>query len=341
MRITPEILERNSRMLALHDFSKEDMASVLNTRVAMVGAGGLGSPALRLLTAIGFGKIRVIDRDIVELSNIQRQTIYNHQDIGKPKAVVAVENLSVQNPDVEFEPICATVTEDNVIELLKGVDIIVDGLDSFKAIHAINYASLSLGIPYVFAGAVEYYANLSTFIPRETGCLYCLMGDAKDNPDNTCAQIGVSPSLLSIASAIEVREAVLLAIGRSPNLKNRLMSVDISAFSFDTFEISRIDDCPVCSGDVVASRADNTSPSIVTLCSGSVSIAPQTRRDLKFSEIIKRLDSKYEVLSEKGFLVIQAPDNVRITIMSGGNAVVREVKNEESAKRLYDEIVGE
>ena len=198
-------------MLALRDFSEDDMKSIMKTTIAVVGAGGLGSPALRLLTAIGFGKIRIIDRDIVELSNIQRQTIYNTQDIGEPKVEASAANLKMINPNVEFDPICISIREDNALDLLKGSDIILDGLDSFKARRAVNGASLELGIPYIFAGAVEYYANLTTFVPGKTGCLNCVMGNAQDNPDNTCAQVGVTPTLLSLAAAVEVNEAVRLS----------------------------------------------------------------------------------------------------------------------------------
>ena len=230
-------------MLALRDFSEEDMKSIMNTTVAVVGAGGLGSPALRLLTALGFGKIRIIDRDIVELSNIQRQTVYNTSDIGEPKVEAATTNLKMVNPNVEFEPTCISIGEDNAIDLLQGADIILDGLDSFKARRAVNKASIALGIPYIFAGAVEYYANLSTFVPGKTGCLNCVMGEAEDNPENTCANVGVTPTLLSLVAAVEVNEAIRIATGKVPILENRLMTIDSSSLTFDFFDIGKAEDC--------------------------------------------------------------------------------------------------
>ena len=227
-------------MLALRDFSEDDMDTIMNTTVAMLGAGGLGSPALRLLTAIGFGRIRIVDRDIVELSNIQRQTVYNTEDIGKPKAEVAAENLERMNPEVQFDPICVSINDDNAIDVIKGADVIVDGLDSFLARRSVNKASLALNVPYVFAGAVEHYANLTTFIPGKTGCLHCVMGDAKDNPENTCANVGVSPTLLSFAATVEVNEVLKIALGREPDLTNKLMTIDTSALSFDFFDIGNL-----------------------------------------------------------------------------------------------------
>jgi adenylyltransferase/sulfurtransferase len=246
MKFTEEQLDRYSRSLKLRDFGVKDLEALGDTTVSMVGAGGIGSSTLRLLASLGFGNIRIIDGDSVELSNMQRQNIYNASDIGKKKAECASKNLSLMNPDVTYDPVVRAINQDNAEELLRGSDLIVDGLDSFEARRAVNEASLILDIPYVFAGAVEYYANLTTFIPGKTGCLNCVMGDAKDNPQNTAAAIGVSPELLSIVGGIEAREALLVATGRQAGLVGKLMAIDIGTLTFDLFEIARSESCPVC-----------------------------------------------------------------------------------------------
>ncbi|MGY5875335.1 MAG: HesA/MoeB/ThiF family protein [Candidatus Thorarchaeota archaeon] len=246
MTLTEDQRERYSRMLALRDFNEEDMESIMKTQITMVGAGGLGSAALRLLAAIGFGRITIIDNDIVELSNIQRQTVYNTEDLGRNKAEAASENLGRMNPEVKFKSVVSKIDDTNAVMHIKSADIIVDGLDSFKARRAVNTASVNLRIPYIFAGAVEYYGNLSTFIPGETGCLHCMLRDAKDDPELTCANIGVSPTLLSIVGAIEVREAVLLATGQKPKLHGQLMTIDIDSLAIECFDLKRVDNCPIC-----------------------------------------------------------------------------------------------
>jgi adenylyltransferase/sulfurtransferase len=246
MKLTKDQRDRYSRSLKLRDFGEEEMITVTKTTVSMVGAGGIGSPTLRLLASMGFGKIRIIDGDKVDLSNLQRQNIYNTQDIGKSKARCAATNLSLMNPEVEYQAIDSAIEEGNVEKLLKESDIIVDGLDSFHTRRLVNHVCVKHGIPYVFAGAVEYYANLSTIIPGQTGCLHCVMGNAQDNPENTAAKIGVSPELLSVVAGIEARECLLLAIGRKPNLAGRLMTIDISTLSADFFEFARLENCPVC-----------------------------------------------------------------------------------------------
>ncbi|MGY5856409.1 MAG: HesA/MoeB/ThiF family protein [Candidatus Thorarchaeota archaeon] len=340
MKLTDEQQERYSRMLALRDFSETDMETIMNTSVAMLGAGGLGSPALRLLAAIGFGRIRIIDRDIVELSNIQRQTVFNTEDIGKPKAEAAADNLELMNPEVQFEPICVSVDEENAVDVLKGVDIIVDGLDSFKARRAVNKASLSLNKPYVFAGAIEYYANLTTFIPGKTGCLNCLMGDAQDNPENTCAQVGVSPMLLSVAAAIEVNEALKLALGRESDLANRLMTIDTSSLSFDFFDIAKATDCDVCSSPQKEITRKQTELTVTQLCSQSFNVSPGQILDIDLASLSTKLESDYSVKRMKRFLVVNVNNEIRVTIMSAGNVVVKGVSTADKASKLYKDMIG-
>ena len=339
MKITPKEVERYSRMLALHDFKKSDMESVKGIRVAVVGAGGLGSPALRLLTAIGFGVIRIVDRDVVELSNIQRQTIYNTQDVGKPKADVAAENLALLNPHVNFEPLCISIEESNANDILKGCDIIVDGLDSFHSRRAVNKASQSLGIPYVFAGAVEYYANLTTFVPGETGCFSCIMGNVEDNPENSCEKIGVTPTLLSIVAAIEVREAVLLAIKKEARLKNRLMTVDISSLSFDFFEIARAENCPVCSVNRVDDMPSQEGPIATALCSGTFNVSPMKILNLDLKSIAALLAKKHKVASQEKFLAIETGSGVKVTLSATGTATIKGVETPEKALSVYQDIL--
>ncbi len=326
-------------MLALRDFTEKDMQTIMQTNVTVVGAGGLGSPALRLLTAIGFGTIRIIDRDIVELSNIQRQTIYNTEDIGEPKALVAAANLALMNPEVNFEPLAVSIQDENVNELLKGTNIIIDGLDSFKTRRIINRASLELKIPYVFAGAVEYYANLSTFIPDKTGCLHCLMGDAEDNPENTCARVGVSPTLLSLAAAVEVNEAIHLAIGVQPVLANRLMTIDSAVLGFDFFDIGRVATCPQCSPSRTVDKKRGNGLTVHTLCSQSFNVSPQSIMDLNLEEIARNLDTQNIIKSSKKFLVVQKPSGPKITLMSSGSAIIKGVDTADDAVRLYEDIL--
>lgn len=327
-------------MLALRDISEEDMETIMNTTVAQIGAGGLGSPSLRLLTAIGFGRIRIVDRDIVELSNIQRQTVFNTEDIGQPKAEVAAENLSRMNPEVSFDPICVSITDENAVDVLKGADVIVDGLDSFLARRAVNRASISLGIPFVFAGAVEYYSNLTTFVPGKTGCLHCVMGDAQDNPENTCARVGVSPMLLSLAASVQINEVLQLALGREPALANRLMTIDTSSLSFDFFDIGKATDCEVCSNPKMYKPTGSNELRVTQLCSQSFNISPEKLIKIDLEKLATKLEKDHTVKRMKRFLVVETSDDVKITIMRAGNIVVKGISTVDEATQLFEDIIG-
>lgn len=337
MKPNAESLERHSRMLALRDFSENDLESIMNTTITVVGAGGLGSPILRLLTSIGFGRIRIIDHDIVDLSNLQRQNIYNTEDVGKPKVHAAVANLSKQNPEVIFEPIAATIRADNAFDLLNGSDIVIDGLDSMAARRAVNIASLHHGIPYIYAGALEYYANVSTFVPGRTGCLHCLIGDMQDNLENTCANVGVSASLLSLVGAIEVNEAILLATGKQAKLAGRLMHIDIDTLSFESFEIKKMESCPVCSKEI-PKPVQMTEVTIAMLCSESYSVSPPKPLDLNLEEIEARCQPHYHVKKRAKFLLLES-DKVRVTLMSQGNAVIKGLIDPTEVLSCYRDIV--
>jgi len=178
MKLTDKQRERYSRMLALRDFSDDDMETIMNTTVAMLGAGGLGSPSLRLLTAIGFGRIRIVDRDIVELSNIQRQTVFNTRDIGKPKAEAAAENLELMNPEVQFDPICVSIDDENGIDVLKVTFWVRRGSPYFSEQPDMNE---DLIVEYLNSN--NNWVKLDTFIGFDTpGQIlygkYNLVGDA-------------------------------------------------------------------------------------------------------------------------------------------------------------------
>ncbi len=339
MKLTQKQRERYSRLLALKNIGEEHMKAIMGTTVTVVGAGGLGSPALRLLAAIGFGKIRIIDRDIVELSNIQRQTIYNTEDIGKPKAEAAANNLSLMNPEIEIDPHAVSLQEANAIKLLDGSDIILDGLDSFESLRIVNKASLKLGIPYIFAGAIEYYANLSTFIPGKTACFNCIMGDAKDNPENTCANVGVTPIVLSLAASIEVNEAIFIATGREPLLANRLMTIDSETLSFETFDISRSKTCSVCSNSEIVMKDENKELHVTHLCSQSFNITPPELKELNLEQVADILSNTGVIKRTGRFLVITISDGKKITLMPSGNAIIKGVNTAEEAVRLYQNIM--
>jgi adenylyltransferase/sulfurtransferase len=166
-----EELERYSRQIVLKAIGTEGQARLKNARVCVVGIGGLGCVSALQLTAMGVGYIRLVDQDVVDLTNLHRQPVYDVSSIGYPKVEVAEKKLKSLNPNVETDPLTLIVDSNTAESIVKGVEVVVDGLDRFVPRYAINRACLKLKVPYVFGGAIETYGNVSTIIPGETACL--------------------------------------------------------------------------------------------------------------------------------------------------------------------------
>jgi len=237
--LTGEDLETYSRQIVLRDVGYDGQLRIRNAKVCVVGVGGLGCPVAVQLTAMGVGLIRLVDRDVVERSNLQRQHLYDTNSLGKSKVEAASERLSALNPDVEIEIVPASVDVNNAVDLVRGMDVVVDGLDRLRPRYAINRACVQLKVPYVFGAAIEMFGNVSTILPGKTFCLECLLPDMSDEQLPSCSVVGVHPSVLGVTSSIEVSEAVRLITGGTPQLANRLLYCDLRRLSMDVIEIVR------------------------------------------------------------------------------------------------------
>ncbi|MCX8171374.1 MAG: HesA/MoeB/ThiF family protein, partial [Candidatus Bathyarchaeota archaeon] len=244
--LSEDELELYSRQIALSEIGYEGQLKLKRSSVCIAGLGGLGSPSALQLAAMGIGHIRLIDQDVVELSNLHRQLLYGAKYVGYPKVEVAAKRLKELNPNVEVEPIPASISADNAAEYIKGVDVVIDGLDRMAPRYAINRACQKLGIPYVFAAAIMTFGNVATIIPGETPCLECFQGNIRDETLPTCATVGVHTSLLSVISGIEVSEAIRIILGKKPRLAGKLLYCDIGDLSFEEIDLRKVDSCPVC-----------------------------------------------------------------------------------------------
>ncbi|MGC8911850.1 MAG: HesA/MoeB/ThiF family protein [Nitrososphaeria archaeon] len=247
MELNEEEFERYSRQIILKYIGYEGQLKIKNSKACVAGLGGLGSIIAFQLTAIGFGHVRLVDRDVVERSNLHRQYLYDVDSIGLPKVEVAYEKLKKLNPNVKLEPFPVSVNEFSAGEVLKDVDLVIDGFDRISPRYAVNRACVRLGIPYIFGAALETYGNVSTIIPGKTPCLECIFPNLDDRRLPTCSTVGVHPSLLSIIASIEVSEAVNLVLG-SPKLAGKLLYFDLSDYTIVDVNVSRVSNCPVCSG---------------------------------------------------------------------------------------------
>ncbi|MEM2897058.1 MAG: HesA/MoeB/ThiF family protein, partial [Candidatus Bathyarchaeia archaeon] len=193
--LTEEELDAYSRQIVLTDIGYEGQLKLKNSKVAIVGLGGLGSISSMKLAAMGVGYLRIIDRDIVSMSDLHRQHLYDMSLVGYPKAEAAYRKLRVLNPRISIEPIANSLNTLNAIELINGVNVVIDGLDAIETRYLLNRACQKLKIPYIFGSAIEAFGNVSTIIPEETACLECFYHGLKDEVLPKCGTIGVHPSI--------------------------------------------------------------------------------------------------------------------------------------------------
>jgi len=238
MLIEDEI-KRYDRQIKI--FGEEGQEKLKRAKVFIAGAGGLGSPVSIYLTVAGIGKIRMVDHDIVELSNLNRQILHWDNDIGKKKAESAEEKLKKMNPDVEVEVISKTIDAGNIDELVGDFDMIVDAMDNFPTRYLLNRTALAKNIPF-FHGAVEgFYGQATTIIPGKTACLRCIFPEFP--PPTTFQVVGVTPGIIGCIQATEVIKYIL---GIGSSLGNRLLMWDGLNAEMDELTVKKNPTCEDC-----------------------------------------------------------------------------------------------
>ncbi|MFX1299403.1 MAG: ThiF family adenylyltransferase [Promethearchaeota archaeon] len=241
-----KISERYQRFVVLRDVGEKGLQRIQKSKVAVIGIGGLGSISATKLVTLGIEQLRIVDPDVVDATNLQRQFLYREKDIGKPKVHLAARRLQPLNPEVTIEPIEVQLTKDTVNDLIKDMDVIIDGLDHFATRYILNDACCRNNVPYIFAGALEATGNLTTILPGKTACLECIYGGVDDAQQPTCHTIGVYPTLLGVVANIQVHEAIRIILGHSPRLAGHLLFVDLNSLRFDQFPIARHENCVAC-----------------------------------------------------------------------------------------------
>lgn len=238
--LTEEEKRRYSRQLML--FGEEVQLKLKKSRVAIVGAGGLGSPVAYYLAAAGIGKLRLIDYDTVSLSNLNRQILHWTSDIGKPKILSAKEKLTKLNPNVKIEVIKDKLSEANYRKLLEGMDLIIDALDNWQAKMLLNKACIRMKKPLIHAGVRGMYGQLLVIIPGKTPCLRCLI----PSPETEIEKLPVFGTTPGVLGLIQVTEAFKLLTGYGEPLLNKLLIYDGYSLEFSYIDVTRNPNCPVC-----------------------------------------------------------------------------------------------
>lgn len=335
---------RYSRQVLFAPIGLKGQAKLARARVAIVGMGALGTVLSTQIVRAGVGFVRLIDRDIVEPSNLQRQSLYDEADAeqGKAKAAAAAEKLHQANGEVEIEIAIDDLTWRNAEQLLTDVDVILDGTDNFEVRYLINDVSVKHNIPWSYGGAVSSYGTTAFFQPGETPCLVCLFGANSGGTHDTCDTVGVIAPVVSMIASLQVAETMKYLTGNVNALNRSLTHVNVWGNEFRSLAMGQAnDDCPCCRDRTFTSLEGSSSDSLtVSMCGRqTIQVRPSTTFTTPLQEMAKRLGSVGEVRHNAHLLRCDIGD-FQITLFADGRALIHGVEDGATARSLYARYIG-
>lgn len=344
-----EQYERYSRQILFAPLGEEGQKRLLESRAVVVGCGALGTVLAGLLVRAGVGRLRLVDRDFVELSNLQRQTLFEEADAHEalPKAIAAERRLRAANAGVAIEGVVADLTPENADELLGGFPLILDGTDNFETRMLVNDYAVSAGVPWIYAAAVGSYGVTFTVRPGETACLACLVESSGDGnaaaaglaPEQTCDTAGVLNTAAGVIGALEAAEAVKLLSGHPEALAGRLISCDVWKGRFQSVRVERDAGCRACGRHEFRWLEGEAQPQ-VTMCGRDSVQIHERRRRLDLEDLARRLSSVASGVRTNGFLLRFAVASCEVTVFPDGRAVFKGTKDPAVARSLYARYIG-
>jgi sulfur-carrier protein adenylyltransferase/sulfurtransferase len=246
--LSPEQIKRYSRHIMLPEVGEAGQGKLLDAKVLFLGAGGLGSPSALYLAAAGVGTIGIVDDDVVDESNLQRQVLHNLERLGMPKVESARKTLQLLNPDVKVIPHQTRLTSENIMEILAGYDLVIDGADNFPTRYLLNDAALKLRKPVIHASIFRFEGQLTTFLPDSGPCYRCLYPDPPPpGMAPSCQEAGVLGVLPGLVGTMQANEAVKLILGIGESMSGRLLVFDALGTKFRTLKLRKDPQCRVCS----------------------------------------------------------------------------------------------
>ncbi len=333
--------DRYSRQVLFPPIGPEGQARLRRSRVAIVGCGALGTAQADALARAGIGALRLVDRDFVEESNLQRQTLFDESDArdSLPKAVAAARKLKGINSQVEVEGIIADATSANVENLVGGAHLILDGTDNFETRYLLNDVALKRGIPWIYGAVVGSYAATLTVLPQRTPCLACVFPEPPRGGHETCDTAGVIGPAVAWAAAIQVAEALKILVGREEDLHGSLLAYDIWRHRWQPVRPQRDPDCLACQKRQFR-YLEGQAPTVMRLCGrDSMQIHPLESRDLNLEALRARLEP-FGPVRANAFLLKCAIDSYELTVFADGRAIIRGTEEPAVARSLYAKYIG-
>ncbi|HEC89575.1 MAG TPA: NAD(P)H-binding protein [Thermoplasmatales archaeon] len=332
--------ERYSRQIILKEIGKKGQRKLFNSRVVIIGCGALGSTIANNLVRIGIGFVRIVDRDLVELSNLQRQNLYDERDIGLPKASAATDKLRCINADVEIEAVIEDVTAKNIEKIIGDMDIVLDGTDNMLTRFLINDACIKHDIPWIYGGAVGTQGMSMNILPSKTPCFRCILPNLpKAGSLPTCDTLGVLNSIPTVIASIETTEAIKILLDKN-NFNRHLIVYDIWTHEFHSKNIKKNESCECCVKHNFQFLKSELKTSIIKLCgTDGFQITPASSNKISFKELKQELESIGEVSIDEVLLKFKIK-NYEINIFRNGRAIIYGAEDEKTAKSLYARYIG-
>jgi adenylyltransferase/sulfurtransferase len=339
-------LDRYVRQMRFAPFGEQGQRKLVESRALVCGCGALGSVIANTLVRAGVGHVRIVDRDFLELNNLQRQVLYDEDDVaaGLPKAIAAQNRLKRINSQVDVQAIVADVDHTNIEQLLDGVEAIVDGTDNFETRFLLNDASHKFGIPWVYGGCIGAEGQTMTILPGETACLRCLMQETPPpGTTPTCDSAGILGPVINVIASLQSMEAIKILSGHHEAISRKLTVIDVWDSTLRQIKLDSLResaDCPACRrADYPWLRGERGSHTAVLCGRNAVQLSFPGREAISLESLAERLSAVGQVSRNKFLLRATIGEN-QVTVFPDGRAIIGGTEDIAEARTLYAKYIG-
>jgi adenylyltransferase/sulfurtransferase len=338
--------ERYSRQILFSEIGEEGQEKLCNASAVLVGCGALGTALANLLVRAGLGRLRIVDRDFVEPSNLQRQTLFEEIDAREalPKAIAAERRLRAINSDAKSEGVVADLTPANIEELLGGFPVILDGTDNFETRLLVNDFAVSRSVPWVYAAVVASYGLTMAIRPGETACVACLAEppaseNGKPSAEPTCDTVGVLGAAAGVIASMEAAAAMKILLGKKSATDGQLISYDVWNGRFQSVRPARDPDCRACGRREFSYLEGDAQPHL-TMCGRDSVQIHEKRRRLDLPALGRRLAAAGSDVRHNEFLLRFSAPPYEVTVFGDGRAIIKGTRDPAVARSLYARYIG-
>jgi len=341
-------MERYARQYVFSKIGKKGQQRLLDSKVTIIGMGALGTVAANNMCRAGIGFIRLVDRDYVEITNLQRQILFCEEDALQqlPKATAAYNHLSAVNSEITIEPIVTDVSAGNIESLIQDSNVVIDATDNLEIRMLINEACHKNGIPWVHGGAIGSMGTTFNVLPNpDSACLACYMTDINANTPDTCSTFGVINPATSIVASLQTTEAIKILLN-APDFQNKeirkeLLMMDFWESTFTKIEIFKGEDCPVCVQKKYTRLNSGVGTHTAKICStSSIQVTPSTQqKNVDFAALAENLE-KIGTVKHNAYTLTFVDSKYEIVLFQDGRAMIKNAIDENNAKTIYNEYIG-